>query len=236
VHKNIATLYGANLFCARLAGHGLKDSDTTMKSLTADQLIQSAEQALQIAQQLGDSVHIISTSFGAALSLHLAGKFPTIINSLVMYSPCIKVYDDNAELLDNPWGLEIATLVTGSQVRNLTPTNDLHKKYWSMQYHMNGAVAMQNFLTNAMVNKEFAKVKCPTFLGYWYKNEAEQDKVVSVPAMLKMYEHLGTQQALKTKMAFPNAGNHVLASYVLSKDLSGVEAATKKFYKEIVKL
>jgi hypothetical protein len=82
----------------------------------------------------------------------------------------------------------------------------------------------------------FAKVKCPVFLAYYYKNEEEQDMTVSVPAMLKMFEELGTPVELKRKMAFPEAKAHVIASYIRSKDWQSVERETDKFLKEIVRL
>jgi hypothetical protein len=82
----------------------------------------------------------------------------------------------------------------------------------------------------------FAKVKCPVFLAYYYKNEEEQDKTVSVPAMLKMFDELGTPSELKRKQAFPEAGAHVIASYIRTKEWQHVESETNKFLTEIVKL
>jgi hypothetical protein len=112
-------------------------------------------------------------------------------------------------------------------VRDFKAQNTEHAKYWSTHYHLNGVVALQNFLTNAMKPETFAKVKCPAFMGYYYKNEEEQDKVVSVPAMLKMFDELGSTN--KQKVVIPNAGNHVLASPILSKDVATVQAETEKF-------
>lgn len=62
------------------------------------------------------------------------------------------------------------------------------------------------------------------------------DKTASVPAMLEMFDELGTPDTLKRKMAFPETGAHVIASYIRSKDWQGVERETDRFLKEIVKL
>jgi esterase/lipase len=180
VHRNLAKKYGANLYLARLAGHGIDLGDSTMATVTADDFVRSAEQALAVAKTLGDEVVVVGTSFGGALTTYLASQHPEI-KAIVMYSPCIKIYDDNAELLDNPWGLELGKAVSGSYVRDFKAQNTEHAKYWSTHYHLNGVVSLQNFLTNAMNPETFAKVKCPAFMGYYYKNEEEQDKVVSVP-------------------------------------------------------
>lgn len=232
-HRDVAKALNANLYLARLAGHGVWLGDSTMLNLTADDLYNSAEKALAIAKQLGDTVVVMATSFGAALALRLASVHPEI-KALITYSPCIKIYDDNAELIDNPWGMQLAKLITGSYYRKLIPQNPDHDKYWSMYYHMNGVLAIQNFLTNAMVPATFAKVKCPVFMGYYYKNEEEQDKVVSVPAMLKMFDELGTPANAKRKVVFPAAANHVLGSPILSHDVPHVETETLRFIREVV--
>jgi esterase/lipase len=231
IHRNVAKKYGANLYLARLAGHGVNLGDSTMAKVTADDFILSAEHALAVGKTLGDEVVIVCTSFGGALTTYLASQHPEI-KAIVMYSPCIKLYDSNAELLDNHWGLAMGKAVTGSEVRDFAATNPQHAKYWCQHYHLNGVIALQNFLTNVMNPETFAKIKCPAFVGYYYKNEEEQDKVVSVPAMLKMFDELGSKN--KQKVAFPNAGNHVLASPILSKDIVSVQAETEKFLDNIL--
>jgi esterase/lipase len=233
VHRNIAKQFGGNLYLARLAGHGVWLGDSTMMNLTADDLYNSAEKALAIAKKLGDSVIILSTSFGGALSLQLASVHPEI-KAVVTYSPCIKIFDDNAELIDNPWGMQLGKLITGSYYRDIKPENPEHDKYWNMHYHMNGILAIQNFMTNTMNSNTFKKITCPVFMGYYFKNETEQDHVVKVSAMLDMFEQLGTPAAAKRKLAFPAAANHVLASPVLSHDVNHVEAETVKFLQEVV--
>jgi esterase/lipase len=232
VHRNIAKRYGANLYLARLAGHGINLGDSTMAQVTADQFLASAEEALAIGKQMGDEVVLIATSFGGALSTFLASRHPEI-KAVVMYSPCIKIFDSNAELLDNPWGLALGEAVNGSAVRDFKAENELHAKHWSTHYHMNGVIALQNFLTHAMNQETFEKVTAPVFMGYYYKSETEQDKVVSVPAMLKMYDQLSSKN--KVKLAFANVGNHVLASPILSKDVASVQTATEQFLDKILK-
>ena len=231
VHRNIAKKYGANLYLARLAGHGIDMGDATMKNVSADDFIRSAEEALAIGKQLGDEVVVMATSFGGALTSYLASKHPEI-KAIVLYSPCIKIYDSNAELLDNPWGFQMGKLVAGKEFNDIDKRSDAHQKYWSLHYHLNAVVSLQNFLTNAMKPETFAKIKCPVFVGYYYKNESEQDKVVSVPAILKMYDELGS--TVKEKVAFPAAANHVLASPILSQDVPGVQKATEVFLDKLL--
>jgi esterase/lipase len=226
VHENLAKRYHANLFKARLAGHGIDLGDETMANLNSDDYLASAEEALAIGKTIGKKVILVATSAGGALSTYLASKHPEI-EAVVLYSPCIKIYDETAELLDNPWGLKLAQTVQGKDFNDITPKNDAEKKYWTIHYRLEGLVALQNFLTHAMKPEVFHQVTSPVFMAYYYKDEENQDKVVSVPAMLKMFDELGSQK--KTKMAFPEVNNHVMASYVMSEDLEHVQNETIKF-------
>ena len=71
-------------------------------------------------------------------------------------------------------------------------------------------------------------------LGYYYKNGEEQDKVVSVPKMLEMYQQLGTPTELKIEKAFPKTGDHVIASSITSKDWEAVLFETIDFLENVV--
>jgi esterase/lipase len=235
VHKDLAAKYKANLYLSRLAEHGVDLGDSTMIRLTAGEYEASAENALSVAKKLGDDVVVIGTSAGGALSLFLASRHPEI-KAIILYSPCVKLYDGTAMILDRPWGLQIARLVTGAPVKKFESESKLHSDYWQLNYRIEGLVALQNLISNTMKPEVFKKIKCPVFLGYYYKNEKEQDNTVSVPAMLKMFGELGTPVELKEKKAFPMSEAHVIASYIRSKDWQSVEKETDIFLADKVKL
>jgi esterase/lipase len=235
VHKDLAKKYAANLYLSRLAEQGIEQGDSTMINLTAGTYEASAERALAIAEQLGDEVVVIGTSTGGALTLFLASRHPEI-KAIVLYSPCVRLYDGTAVILNKPWGLQIARLASGGQVKKFESEGEAHSNYWQLQYRIEALVALQNLVTNTMKPEVFSKIKCPVFLGYYFKNEIEQDNTVSVPAMLKMFDELGTPETLKRKMTFPEAGAHVISSYIRSGDWQGVERETDKFLTNIVNL
>jgi esterase/lipase len=235
VHRDLAKKYNANLYLSRLAEHGIDKGDSTMINLTAGEYESSAENALSIAENLGDQVVVIGTSAGGALTLFLASRHPEI-KAIVLYSPCVKLFDGTAAILDKPWGLQIARIVTGGPVKKFEAESSDQGKYWQLNYRIEGLVALEKLINTTMKPEVFSKVKCPVFLGYYFKNEKEQDNTVSVPAMLKMFDELGTPAELKLKKAFPEAGAHVIASYIRSKDWQNVEIETGRFLSEIVKL
>jgi len=179
-------------------------------------------------------VIVIGTSAGGALALFLASEHPEI-KSIVLFSPCVALYNKTAPVIDNHWGLLVLRMLQNGNFMQNKPENEAHANYWTMKYRIEALVSFQNFLTNTMNPDVFAKIKCPVFLAYYYKNEVEQDKTVSVPAMIKMFDELGTPSDLKRKMAFPEAGAHVIASTFRSKDWQGVERETDKFIEAIIR-
>ena len=225
VHLDLAKSIHANLYLSRLADHGI-DTIAPMQYFTADRLWESAKQALAIGKTLGKKVILVGTSTGGTLALKLAAVYPEI-HSLVLMSPNIAINDDKVWILTHPWGLQIARLVTGGNERLVEGKSPLYKKYWYTNYRLESVVQLQELLESSMNKSVFEGVKQPTLLLYYYKNEKEQDPVVSVPAMLKMFDELGSTK--KEKQALPNTGNHVMGSSITSKDVPAVEKAIAQF-------
>ena len=235
VHKNIASEFGCNLYLSRLAEHGI-DTVDAMINLTADEYWESAKQALAIGKQLGRKVILMGTSTGGTNALQLAATYPNDVAALLLLSPNIAINNDKAYLLNNPWGLQIAKMVTGSDYNISTDTGKLYHQYWYSKYHLKATVALEEMLETTMTNDNFKKVTQPLELLYYYKDAIHQDSTVRVEAMLQMFDALGTPGSLKRKQAIPNAGNHVIGSYLRSKDVASVQKAIEQFLIEVVGL
>ncbi|GAB3899839.1 alpha/beta hydrolase [Spirosoma agri] len=234
IHKQLAQHFGCNLYLARTYGHGV-DSPDALKDLTPGKYAGSAERALAIGKELGEKVIVMGTSAGGMLSLYLAAHHPEI-HSLILYSPCIAVANPALTLVTKPWGKQILHQVFGGDYVVSSYKQPGRSRYWLPQYHTNGLITLQTMLEEYMTPEQFQKVKQPVFLGYYYKDDAHQDKVVSVAAMLTMFDELGTPVDKKEKVAFPDAGEHVIASHFTSGDLKGVYQATEKFMSDVLKL
>ena len=228
LNREFAKRYGCNLFLSRLAMHGLKDSNAFEK-LTADTLFNTAKSALKIGTQIGDSVILMATSAGGALALTLAAiEDHTPIKALILYSPCIKIFDPNSKLLDGHWGLQLARMIVKSKY-NKGRQDSFAYKYWYPKYRLEGLVALQNFLDGSMKETNFKKIKIPVLCLDYYKDQKIQDSTVSVSAIHTMFAQLGTPSSQKTLLDLPNVGDHVLASFMRSKDLVSVRKATFQF-------
>jgi esterase/lipase len=232
VHQNIAKQFNCNLYLARLAEHGI-DTTEDLMNLTADQYWESAKLAYAIGKQIGKKVILMSTSTGGTLALQLASVYPEIAG-LILYSPNIEVFNPSAPLLDNPWGLQIGRAVLKSNYVDIKYKDSAYPKYWNSHYRIEAIVALQNLLEATMTEATFKKIHQPTLALYYYKDEAHQDNVVKVKAIQKMMQQIATPANLKMEMAIPNAGNHVIASPIVSNDIVSVEKATAKFMKEVI--
>ena len=234
VHRNIAKAFGCNLYLARLAQHGIDTTDA-LYHFTAEELWETGKEAYAIGKKLGKKVILMGTSTGGTLALQLAAAYPEIAG-LVLYSPNIEINDPNAWLLNDPWGLQIARLVKKSNLNTAARGDSIYNQFWNHTYRLEATVQLEELLETTMLPATFQQIKQPVLSLYYYKNEKEQDPVVKVSAIQKMMGQLGTAENLKKSVAIPEAGNHVLASPIQSKDIQSVEKETGLFLQEVMKL
>lgn len=232
VHTEIAKKFGCNLYLSRLSQHGI-DTAEALVNFTAENIWESAKEALAVGRQLGNKVILMGTSTGGSLALQLAATYPDVA-ALVLLSPNIEINDPNAWLLNNSWGLQIARMVVGGNYNVAKNNTPLYRQFWNRQYRLEAAVQLQEYLEDAMNDKTFSKIHQPVLALYYYKDEQHQDPVVRVSAMKTMLAELATPAALKLQKAIPNAGNHVLGSYILSKDVATVEKEISAFLSTII--
>lgn len=232
VHRDLAKRYGANLYLARLHDAGIDDPDA-FDDLTPENFLAGAKRALAIGRAIGDSVIVIGTSAGGLLTVYLAATHPEI-KGIVLYSPCMAVANPAMKLAIRPWGQQILDAAVGKH--RVSADTSERSNYWLRSYSANGLMTLQQTIDAVARPEVYEKVKMPALVGYYYKNDEEQDQVVSVAAIKDMFPKLGTPDALKVERAFPNSGDHVIGSHFTSKDVPGVERATEEFFEKILKI
>jgi len=233
LHFEFAQKFGCNLFLSRLSDHGI-DTTEPLASFTAERLWNSAKEAYVIGKQLGNKVILMATSTGGTVALKLATEYPDIAG-LILLSPNVAINDRNAWLLNNHWGLQIARIIKG-KYNYSSDTTALYAQYWNNKYRMEAAVQLEELLETTMKESVFKKVTQPLLLLYYYKDEANQDKVVKVSAMKRMFSQVSTPPQLKREIAIPNAGDHVIGSWIKSKDIAKVEEECEKFAREVLQM
>ncbi len=232
LHRNFANRYGANLYLARIADHGLDQNDV-FAELTPKKLLDSALEAVAIAKQLGEKVIIMACSTGSTYAIPIAAGDPDI-HAIINLSPNIAIAAPTAKLLTKPWGLQIAKKISGDYHTWDPPEGAA--QYWYTKQKIEGLVALQSLIDQTMTVENFNKVKQAFLMLYYYKNEEEQDQTVSVDAMKKMFQQLGTPEDKKRAIALAETGHHVIANSIFSKDVDNVEKACYDFADEILNM
>ena len=234
VHINTAKKLKSNIYLPRLYAHGL-NSDEPLLEYTGEKYLDSAREALAIGKIIGEKVILMCTSTGCSAALALAANHPQV-SALVMYAPNIRITHPLDFVATLPWGLYIVRLVEGGKYHYITNTWEDKEKFWTTKYRLEAPIEMQNLLETAMNEEVFRKVMVPTFSGFYYKNEVEQDNVVSVNAMRMMFKQLGTEDSLKLEIAFEDAGGHEIAYNIVNKNYLKVQKSTLKFLQNVFNL
>lgn len=235
VHQTVAKHFGYNLFLSRLEEHGV-DSEYPLLHLTEEKLLDSARFALEIGKKIGKKVILMGTSTGASLALWLSSQniFKDKISALLLYSPLVRFYGINQQLLMNSFTRSFLRFVLGKKyLIRARGTSEAEDRIWHNTYTLQAALVLGAFVEHHMKKETFASVECPVFTGYYFKNKREQDNVVSVPAIKKMISSLGSYPDLVTSFNFPNADSHVICSSLLSRSVDDVIDNTKNFLKNV---
>lgn len=235
-HLGFARQFGFNIYLPLLAGHG-RNSVESFADLQPNDLIRDAKEAIAIGQLIGEDVIVMSCSTGSTLAIYLAGENKELIDALIMYSPNIALKDPTAKLVTGPWGRQIIQQVVGPYWNPNAPEEGGDgQKYWTRTYRTEGLIALQSLLDQTMTTEVFEKITQPYFLGYYYKNDAEQDGTISTDAIRSFVLQTATSETQKMVVAFPDAGEHVIANPLKGRSVQNVQDSTARFAKQILKL
>ena len=231
---DIAKKFGFNLYIPRLADHG-RSSIESFKDLTGDQLILSAKKALAIGQLIGEKVIVISCSTGSTLSSYLAAENPTSTFAMVMYSPNFGLHDGRSKLMAMPWGLQLAKKIFGGNYRNIKMESGA-QPFWTTKYRIEGLVNLIPLLNKTMTDETFKKITQPYLLAYYYEDEENCDKIISVPKIRNFHKVSSTPHHLKREAPLATVKSHCISNKHQSKDWQSVYKATEDFFVQVLKL
>jgi hypothetical protein len=156
-------------------------------------------------------------------------------------SPNIEINNPNAWIGNNPWGLHMGRMIVGSKYysgpRSPGVTDTVaENQYWFRRYRLEAISQLEEMLEDRMNTATFKRIIQPSLTLYYYKNDLEQDKTVKVSAILEMNRALSTPDSLKDAIPIPNSGDHVMGSYIVSKDLESVSREMRKFAVEKLRM
>lgn len=221
--EQMAQALGANLYMPLWPGHG-EDAPKAMRGLTADALEASAWAALDHACAMGEAVAIVGCSLGATLGLRLAAARPADVVAVVAWSPGVQ--PAAPALLDRLCAMSEAWASDQEQ-------SSAVRAYWSEAVHPDWFKALRETFRRCAAEPPWPQVKCPVFLGYYRGPDGREDPVASVPAMLAMFDALGSRAEQKRAHAFA-ADAHAIGSPHKTRLAGAVVAASVEFLREML--
>lgn len=206
---SVAARLGANLYYARLAGHG-QDAEALGRA-TANDWLADAHEALGIGRRLGRRVVLIGTSTGGTLATWLAVQDTLAAPAaLVLISPNFAPKDPNAGLLLWPWGRLIARAAVGPY-RAWRPHNPAQARYWTTRYRTEALLSMMG-LVDLVARADLGALRTPVLVLY-----DPADRVVDAEATEARFAGMGApHKRLVRVVGTGDPSHHVLAGAVLS--------------------
>ncbi|MGO4916527.1 alpha/beta hydrolase [Pseudogemmobacter sp. W21_MBD1_M6] len=221
VPDRVARALGANLFFARLSGHG-RGGDA-MAEPVADDWIRDTAEALAIGRAIGDQVIVLSTSTGGTLAA-IAATDPAAmerVKGITFVSPNFGIASPASTILTWPLVRRWGPVVAGAE-RSFEPVNALHAKYWTTRYPTAALFPMAALVKHAL-GLDFARASVPAL--FLYSNE---DRVASPAATAQVATQWGGPVTVQTVTpgADDDPYSHVIAGDILSPDQTDAAIAT----------
>ena len=193
----------ANVFFTRLAAHGLANGEG-FATVTPQQWIDDAREALAIGRKLGNQVVVVGTSTGALLAMQLANESrdSTAPAALVLISPNHQPADWRGRLIAGPFGPRLARLV-GGPYHGFMPANAAQAELWTTRYRSEGVSALMDLVLYAQTI-DVSKIRIPVLTLYTHT-----DDVVRIDLIQARHTQFGSRS--KEIVDVPEATNHVLA-------------------------
>ncbi len=210
----VAQRLGANLYYARLTGHGR--TGDAMAEATVEAWVNDMAEALAIGRRLGERVIVIGSSTGGTLATWAATQ-PQLMDGvagIVNIAPNFGPQAFGAGLLTMPWALHMAELIQGKR-RSFEPRNELHARYWTYEYPTSAVLPMAELVKLAN-DSEIRSIRVPALFVY-----SEQDTVVRTERTAEIVARWGAATEVALITGSDDENNHNIAGDALSPSTTG---------------
>ena len=232
ITDRVAAKLKANLYYARLPGHGTTKEDH--RDRTYAEYLQYAGDTMRMMNSLGNKTILIGTSMGGLIATWLAATFPEQTAALVLASPFYDFASPSADIMKLPGGMSLVNAVYGEVRESSGKANPDYgagyEKYWYTQQYFSSLQNLVDLRAAVLHDDTIARVRAPVLMTYYYRDDEHQDPTASVPAMLEVFEKFGQGQNSFIKQKAPIAnGNHVMLSEHVKTDKETIEKTIVDF-------
>lgn len=205
----VADALGAHTFATRLTGHGQDGAALAGASVAAWKA--DALEALAIGRLLGERVLVIGVSTGAGLAAWLAQQPQAQHDTAwVLISPNLGLRERTSEIINWPWGRDIARLVAGPE-HSFEPRNAEHARYWTTRYPVEALYPLMATVHLART-LPFEQWQTPVLMLL-----APKDRVIDSEAARAAYTRIGAKEKRLVDVSdSTDALQHVITGRILS--------------------
>jgi alpha-beta hydrolase superfamily lysophospholipase len=208
----VARQLGANAFHTRLSGHGRADGNAMGEASVQDWMADTLE-AVRIGQTLGERVLLISCSTGSTLATWLGTSGDAHrVAAEVFISPNFGPKDKRSEIVNAPWGRQIALWVEGP-TRSWKPVSPQEAQAWTSSYPTRAIFPMMA-LVKSVRDSDLSLFQTPVLVLY-----SERDATVDPAETLAAFTRMGSARKSIEPVGYSKSvGQHVLAGAIKDPD------------------
>jgi pimeloyl-ACP methyl ester carboxylesterase len=214
----VARQLGANIYYARLKGHG-RSGDAMLDASVRDWVNDLAE-AVAIGNRLGERVVVMATSTGASLATWAATRPELMQNvaGLVQFSPNYGLQAAGSGLLTMPWAKQMVKIILGDR-RSFQGRNELHRRFWTSEYPSLALLPMASMVKLAD-STDVGSITVPALLVY-----SPLDQVIRPELVAAKAARWGAAVSLIEVTDDDDPNHHVIAGDALSPSTTSRLAA-----------
>jgi alpha-beta hydrolase superfamily lysophospholipase len=211
VTEHVARALGANVFYARLTGHGR--SGEAMASASAQDWMADASEAVRIGQTLGERVLLISCSTGSTLATWLAlSPEAGLVAAHVFISPNFGPKDKRSEIINSPWGQKMVLTLQG-ETRGWTPDSEQEANAWTAHYPTRALFPMMAMVKQVR-ESDLSRFQTPVLVIF-----SERDQTVDPLETVAAFKRIASPlKAIQAVTYSKSPGQHVLAGDITSPE------------------
>jgi len=216
--EHLAQALGANLYFPRLSGHGR--SSAAMAEASAQDWMADTIEAVHIGQTLGSHVLLISCSTGGTLATWFGlSNEAHRVDAHIFISPNFGTKDKRGELINGPWGRQLALLVSGAN-HGQKAHSAAEANAWTTPYPTRALFPMLA-LVKSVRDSDLSTFQTPLLVLY-----SPRDQVVDPQETLAAYARIGSPlKSIATVDYSTSLLQHVLAGQL--RDPAAVEPMTR---------
>lgn len=146
VTEQLSSQLGVNAYFARFAGHGLTNG-SAMSGCSAEDWLQDAWDAWQVAAVLGEKIIVVATSTGATIAEWLIAQddVKKSVAGIVYMSPNFGIVSPISPILSWPFSSSWLPFILGEK-HTAQPDNNLQEQYWTQSYPVGVLREMQRLI------------------------------------------------------------------------------------------